>query len=448
MRPRLRGAPRRNGAISKPAAAAYRPPAHQERAKAFYDTGEHVLAGEDLQELAGHEKVIKDVMTNLLLEVGKPDSAGNSVGFTYGELITMGDLYDSFDEMDAAPAAELLRLRTFIRKSRDHYSKRIHGKGAGAANPRHKDWQDATDRRYVKLALENFAHFAPSDSALTAAGKRDRGDHRRAWETYHERALNLVRAERTDQALHDALAINAFGDHFLTDAFSAGHLFNKADVAARFNAGIMDATGRLNDEGKRFFEAVAKAAFKGPLKEAFEKHETADKRGEKVGGWILFPHHANIDSDERFETFLKEVHAAEPDLIGLSIVAKVIHDKLNEWKGGVMVTNNAGDKDWPLTGDGTLNDDTLRIMRKAVARSIYNVVQEALEVPNDNALFDFVWQYTPRPTAQSKRIIKQLIDTYTTPTLLVPEAVAFLQEPDHFWLILEEAIRRGKLQHE
>jgi hypothetical protein len=426
-------------------ASPMRAPTYQQRPKPFYATGEHVLAGEDLRELAGHEKVIKNLMVDLVLEVGKTDRQGKRVGFTYGELIAMGDLYDTFDEMDAAPAAELLRLREYIRRSRDHYRKTILKQGAGAKDPADSDWQDATNKRYLKLAFDNFAHFAPPDSALTGSGKgKDRRDHRRAWETCHQRALDLVRSKRTDQALHDALAINAFGDHFLTDAFAAGHLFNKADVAARFNSMIMDSSGKLNNLGKQFFQMVAAAAFKGPLKTAFSKHETVETYGVfNVAGWKVFPIHPNIDDAARFEKFLVGVHETEPDLIGLSIVAKVIHDKLNSWPGGLPVTNDVGDK-WHLTGDGTLNPENLAIMRTAVARSIYNVAVEALAVANDNALLGYVWQYTPRPTAESKKLIKQLIDQFTLPMVLAAEAARFLG--DHFQVILREAVDRGKMQ--
>lgn len=420
-------------------------PSYQERPKPFYATGEHALAGEDLQELSGHEKVIKNLMVDLVLEVGKADRQGKQVGCTYGELITMGDLYDTFDEMDAAPAAELLRLREYIRRSRDHYRKTILKQGAGAKDPGEGDWQDVTTKRYLKLAYDNFAHFAPPDPALTGSGKgKDPRNHQRAWETYHARALNLVRSKRTNQALQDALAINAFGDHFLTDAFSAGHLFNKSDVAARFNSMIMDSSGRLNTLGKRFFETIAIMAFKGPLKAAFSKHEAVQTYGVfNVAGWKVFPIHPDINDPDRFEKFLLGVHEAEPELIGLSIVAKVIHDKLNNWPGGVPVTNNVGDR-WNLTGDGTLNQKNLAIMRTAVARSIYNVAVEALNVPNDHALFGYVWQYTPRPTAESKQIIKRLIDQFATPMSLAAEAAKFLG--NHYQVILREAVDRGKLQ--
>ena len=36
----------------------------------------------------------------------------------------------------------------------------------------------------------------------------------------------------------EALGINAFADHFLTDAFSAGHLFNKEDVMEKFEVAM------------------------------------------------------------------------------------------------------------------------------------------------------------------------------------------------------------------
>jgi len=41
-----------------------------------------------------------------------------------------------------------------------------------------------------------------------------------------------------------------------------------------------------------------------------------------------------------------------------SAVAKGVHDKLNTHPGGVPVENSLGEK-WPLSGDGTLNAQTV-----------------------------------------------------------------------------------------
>jgi hypothetical protein len=425
------------------AATAQRPPARL-LSRPFYATGEHVLAGEDLPELAGHEKAIQNLMIDLVLEVGKADARGTRVGFSYGELVAMGDLFDTFDDMDGASAGELLRLRELIRRSRDHYRKKIFRTGSGAVDPGDPDWQKATNDRYIKLALDNFAHFAPSDSALTGSvSGGDRRDHRSMWEWYHRQAVEISLANRTDQGLERALAVNAFGDHFLTDAFAAGHLFNKSDVSQKFKSQLLDAQGKLTAKGNTFFREVAKKAFTGALKSAFSKHETTDIYGPSIAGWRI-GFHPNIDSASRFEGFLKAVQESEPKLIGESIVAKIIHDKLNNY-GGLPVTNRDGDS-WPLTGDGTLNEKNLRIMQKAVARSVYDVAVEVFKVSDLNALMEYAWYYTPIPTNSSKAVIKQLIDKYTTPddSDLIDGAAKLLQE--NHQMLLDMAVARGALR--
>ena len=64
------------------------------------------------------------------------------------------------------------------------------------------------------LALKDHEHFQPH-----AQGK---------WLTYHNRSRRLADEARLsgddDEALRVALIVNGFGDHFLQDAFSAGHI--------------------------------------------------------------------------------------------------------------------------------------------------------------------------------------------------------------------------------
>jgi hypothetical protein len=433
-RPKLLRPPRPPGRRRGPAdgAPALRPPAP--RPVPFYATGEHVLAGEDLPEPA-QDQLMKKVMTGLQLEIGQPDAQKKLVAFTYGEIIAMGDLFDTFEDMDKASAAELLRLRTLIRRDRDHYLKAIFGKGAGAKSVGDPEWQAASSQRYVKLALANFAHFAPSDSALANPSKAgDVRQHRATWELLHRKAMKAHVADRSDKGLRRALAINAFADHYLTDAFAAGHLFNKNDVSQRFAVEMNSAPGKLTAKGAAFVQKLAKQAFTGPLKTEFSQHEA------KVGGVLSVA----INTPELFEQFLLKVHEKEPRIIGDTIVARIIHDKLNKRPGGLAVENRAGDK-WNLTGDGTLNGSNLAIMRKAVARSIHDVAAESLKVKDSDALVDKAWSYTPQPTAASKLEIKKLIDQYTKPDDpgLLTDAVKVLT--DFYPVLIEEAVNRKEL---
>jgi hypothetical protein len=194
---------------------------------------------------------------------------------------------------------------------------------------------------------------------------------------------------------------NAFANHFLTDAFSAGHLFNKRDVMEKFN-GQLPTTGQgdkreFTKGSAAFFDDIAKAAFVGDVDAEFSKYETVEK-------WhgIFRP---NINSASRFSLLLQGIHLEKPELLE-SAVAKGIHDKLNTHAGGVPVENMLGDQ-WPLSGDGTLNAQTLAVIRRAVAQSQQNIISVfgSSNEPDFAALFKKVWDFTPHPTAEGRKIV-------------------------------------------
>lgn len=78
-------------------------------------------------------------------------------------------------------------------------------------------------RRYLALASQNFCHFA------TPAGTPEAEDvgALRWYRYYHDRALRRARQAAVSQdrlALQEALGLDAFGCHFLTDLFATGHM--------------------------------------------------------------------------------------------------------------------------------------------------------------------------------------------------------------------------------
>lgn len=185
-------------------------------------------------------------------------------------------------------------------------------------------------------------------------------NHQREWEKHHTAALAASQAGDKDKALQ----INAFGDHFLTDAFAAGHLVNKRDVMEKFKGQLqLDAENEFIASSREFFDAVAAAAFTGDVKATFSRYETVER---------IYGFHPNIDSVSRFSTLLQEIHKEEPDLLA-NAVAKGVHDQLNTMPGGLPVVNEKGDR-WNLSGDGTLNARTKEIAQRAVAQSQLNVI--------------------------------------------------------------------------
>jgi hypothetical protein len=116
-------------------------------------------------------------------------------GLSYGEVVALtGDMYAGFAELSAAHLREIYDLVPLIR---------------GHATTEQQE--RATGGRYLALAKENEAHFS-----RTAEG---RGNHDR-WRDLHLQAIAAARAGNANLAW----TLNAMADHFLTDAFSGGHV--------------------------------------------------------------------------------------------------------------------------------------------------------------------------------------------------------------------------------
>jgi hypothetical protein len=312
-----------------PAAAAARPrpraadglPALQRAA------GNRAVAG--LVAARSGATVVQRYETEEHATLGAPGTRVTVAGIdmTQGEMITMGDFFTGVEQMEAHPQ-QVRDVLAAIRRG-----------GAGTA-----DWQRATGGRYLELATANQAHFGPPNAALVPVSGTSTADHRAAFVAGHSRALWESALGHPDVAQRH----NSFAGHFLTDAFAAGHVVNKADVMARFAARLTDADA--------FLSAVAARAWAIPgvvaTMSRYEENST--------------PLHLDFDTQGMFERFLKGVSEAKPELVPNSI-AKVVHDALNGLAGdasvgGLDVANDRGDT-WRLSGDGTLarSPDTQRI---------------------------------------------------------------------------------------
>lgn len=387
--------------------------------EAKYGTGEHVLSG-----LVNEAPVSPTYQLDV-----------NGVKFTYAEIISMGDFYDTYDQMAAAPAAELTKLKGFIDRSKRYYEGKVMtGKPVGT-DPTDAEWQSATANRYLKLAEDNFAHFAPSNNAFVSFSS-SKPNHRKEWEKYHFRAIDMMRKGNNSSVTPRALVVNAFGDHFLTDAFSAGHLFNKDDLSQFFKSLVLTG-GTVNANGAAMFGNIAAKAFVGSLKSTFSSYETVER--------VAHVWRPNIDSADRFKALLIGIMEKEPDVIGKTMVAKLVHDALNRHPGGVPVANTVGDR-WNLTGDDTLDKPNLEIMRKAVKQSIRNLIDSVNDKSPAAVFAKKVWDITPQPTPAAVTIIKNVIRNFTNPmgTDIVNGADKLLQK--NYPALLDELVKRKVLK--
>jgi hypothetical protein len=412
-----------------------------------YEAGEHVQFGGPAGD-------------RMEYTVGKGTSAQK---VTYSEIIALADLFESPKEMWKTASDEpekFKKILELVRRERGFYEKK-----AGKTKVEEYEWQEATGGKYLNLAGKNQEHFASRNVAK--------------WEGYHRQALKLALGGDMDKAYQ----LNAFGDHFLTDSFSAGHLIDKLAV-------VKDAENKLKG-GRgpgRFLYTVRLA----------ERMLSNPKTRERLAGYEVKIGDTWVpaSSAESLAEVLRTVEASKPDEF-YSGFAKSAHDWLNRDVGrsaierdaeqkrlglldapvspaaagkdpsapgtGAMlqVTNERGDK-WFLSGDTTLamSPDTLRIAREAVARSRENVrwvdstaasaqdtKRRAAMVENETPnMIAKVKAFIPIPTLATQAIIEKIKSTIANP--LSSESITELVNvsEENFDTVLKELEGRGMVR--
>ncbi len=335
----------------------------------------------------------------------------NGVPIPAGNVIAMADFYRSPEAMNKADAAELTALNALIERDKNA---RLGVPGATA--PSNDEIEQATagrpaGERYMDLNKTNFSHFAPpSDPTKAVAGQ----DHKSAWEINHRKALDQAKknaapagaAQASDPAKPDqgtvgadAKVTNLFAAHYLTDAFSAGHLVNKQEVM---------------DKAKAYWDKVA-THWGLPGTNDFTDKVAPKLMADPTVGGALAGQEIRLIQWKRVDA-----HRLSELLYGMSddkdtkgdffnLFARMVHDKLN--RDGVEVSN--GKKTWKLSGDATLNHDSLEQGQLAVAESEKNL-QEAATTSGDldyAAMFARVWALVPKPTTAGDAFVKQVVDT-------------------------------------
>ncbi len=146
---------------------------------------------------------------------------GGGLVLSYGDLVAFGgDHFKDFNQLGGEAASPAGRAR--LKKLRDLTDSEASG------SPAYEDAATISKEyaeRYKNLALENISHFSGGGTALAT------------WQAIHRDAVlaALEAGKKGDSGgLARAYALNAFGDHFLTDSFSSGHVRTPREQAIVF----------------------------------------------------------------------------------------------------------------------------------------------------------------------------------------------------------------------
>jgi hypothetical protein len=136
---------------------------------------------------------------------------GGGLNLTYGDLVAFGgDHFKDFSQIGDEAKTPAGRAR--LEKLRDAIDS-LPTKDVAFEDEKTVSKEYA--ERFRNLALENISHFSHGGTAIPT------------WQKIHTEAIlaALEAGKRGESGgLAKAYAMNAFGDHFLTDAFSSGHV--------------------------------------------------------------------------------------------------------------------------------------------------------------------------------------------------------------------------------
>ena len=192
--------------------------------------------------------------------------------------------------------------------------------------------KDTVESRFLRLAAHNRDHFAAPDENLKGRGGiRDSAGG--AYRGLHQQALLLAyQAGRHGQDAGPAFAREAAAEHFLTDAFSAGHIRTPRASMQQF----------WDAKYPRFFQSFAHVLTQG-VATALESQTNV--------ATVLLPDVA-IESIVRGK--VDKMLAGVPPLTFGDVLGKIAHDVDNDH--GLWVVNSLG-QTWKAYGDGNMYKD-------------------------------------------------------------------------------------------
>ncbi|WP_344813844.1 hypothetical protein [Microlunatus aurantiacus] len=328
---------------------------------------------------------------------------------TSGEINALADLYGSPDDLLKADPSELKALVALVRRQ------------VAGGTVAESEWDRASGGRYTQLNLKNSPHFAPRNSTIInpPSGSPTPGpDHLTTFTRFYTETVKAIQDSQLEsdpvkkQALADrSTATAGFAEHYLMDAFSAGHLFNKDDFIEKLRTNL-DTLAPANLTA--LFNSVAMGVIADKKsKDLLDDYETVDTH---------YGFHPNFSRPAAFQGLLEQLYK-DPDgrQAVYSGLVKVVHDQLSNnpaGAGAVGVDVENKFEKWVLSGDRTLDKsaDSQRIITKALEqfRAVLDDLRSAprsLRSPTEDIAK--VTDYFPKPTAASQVAIARMVTKAT-----------------------------------
>ena len=327
-----------------------------------FGAGQYDPAGEGGRRLLAHElahvvqqdaaPAVRRFGSEEHIKVGEHTSPGQTIDLgpevgkvSFGEMIALGDYFESVSQIlseagDALFGAQVVKVALWKVNP------------AGRTRPIvGKNVDDMVDQRYFELAAKNQTHFT--------TGSESGKSNREQYIEKHQRAVGNAYSQGVNRIIQGVSweGWEGFAQHFLTDAFSAGHVRTpRHEIQAFWNSKFPNFTSNLLDMISCFMAAYI---------------NDQDNVGfvKTVGG---------LASDIR-PILVQRGGAALSSFAFGDMISKVLHDSDNM---GLEVVSPAsasgpGQIAWRAIGDGNLYSQQTDPTMKAAQAQTQQMVEQA-----------------------------------------------------------------------
>ncbi|MGH2941604.1 MAG: OmpA family protein, partial [Solirubrobacteraceae bacterium] len=258
---------------------------------------------------------------------------GDGVVLSWGQVVAIaGDEFGSVEDLQLAAGTAAGRARILAALQQDRTDDPSSVPWSGEPSDAVKAEQHDT---FIKLAADNAVHFAEGGALA-------------AWQSHHQRAIVAAvdaGLARNRPGLQQAYLTEAFGEHFLTDMYSAGHMRTPRRAILEWYTTVFAprvADAMLASIKARITDAAVKQA-----SDQLPWYVSNDRIRARVAPKVS----AKIDGV--IAEKLKDTTFAQALGVGVAgAISGMLHDK--EGSDGVLVSSEDHPEPWLAYGDGAL----------------------------------------------------------------------------------------------
>jgi outer membrane protein OmpA-like peptidoglycan-associated protein len=311
--------------------------------------------GPAIQRWDSPEHMALGDITGLTIDIG------DGVQLTFGQVLALAG--DEFGTQEALlDATKTEEGRAMIRAHLERA--RIPGTAASLLPAPTEEQEEKAKGEYITLAMDNSSHFVDGGTAVEN------------WLAKHAEAIDQALEAglyRNEAMLNSAYFTEAFGQHFLTDAFSSGHIrVPREDIKNYY----------VNEFAPRIFNHLIDHLRDRLIDEIYEQidDQTWVNEGAYLGGllgglgvraYIRREIRNDINSrlNEAFDAAGGRAEAVRYVGLGLAgVVSGAMHDMEN--REGLWVVNDFNAVPWVAYGDEHLDDSANLSHRQRIEKAV------------------------------------------------------------------------------